>query len=278
GDLALRLELVDEAARWYQTGLAWAERERCPVELGRNLQGLAAVAEHRGDAPTALAFLDRAAAQYQPHGIKLYLEQVIRKKVELQGIGSQDMGSSIVAVTNAVQAERPNLTLNAAPDGSITLMFTDIENSTALTEQLGDAKWLEILREHNAVVQREVKRHGGKVVKNRGDGYMLTFASPAHGLDCALAIQQALAEHEVIRVRIGLHTGNPTREGEDFFGTDVNLAARVADKALGGQVLVSERVHALLARAHPERFGEAVEVGLKGLAGSHRLYPVQWAN
>ncbi len=190
--------------------------------------------------------------------------------------GGTDAATSIVLVTNAVQAERPNLTLHASPDGSITLMFTDIENSTALTEQYGDAKWLETLRQHNAVVEGEVKRHGGKVVKNRGDGYMLTFALPARGLDCALAIQHALAGHEVIRVRIGLHTGNPTREGEDFFGTDVNFAARVADKALGGQVLISERVHSMLTKDHPARFGEAFEVDLKGLSGRHRLYAVEW--
>ena len=85
GDLALRLELVDESARWYQTGLAWAERERCPVEIGRNLQGLAAVAEHRGDVPGALAYLDRAAIPFEKHGTKLYLAQVGAARQRLLG-------------------------------------------------------------------------------------------------------------------------------------------------------------------------------------------------
>ena len=101
---------------------------------------------------------------------------------------------------------------------------------------------------------------------------MVAFAQPAPAVACALAIQRALAGHEVIRVRIGLHTGNPVREGEDFFGTDVNFAARVADRALGGQVLVSAGLYDLLEGERAGRFAEPVELELKGLAGRHRVY------
>lgn len=182
-----------------------------------------------------------------------------------------------LVATAAVQAERPDLSPSSAPDGSGTLMFTDIEDSTALTERLGDVRWLDLLRQHNRTVEDTTRAHGGRVVKNRGDGYMLVFARPAAALDCALAIQQALAGHDVVRVRIGLHAGNPQREGEDFFGTDVNLASRVADRALGGQVLVSERVRDLLAKERAGHFGEAVEVEFKGLSGRHRVFEVSWA-
>ena len=103
---------------------------------------------------------------------------------------------------------------------------------------------------------------------------MVSFGNPDHGLDCAVAIQHALAGHDVIRVRIGLHIGNPVREGEDFFGTDVNLAARIADRALGGEVFVSERLHDLLKDEHAGHFSEPVDVDLKGLAGVHRIYAV----
>jgi class 3 adenylate cyclase len=103
---------------------------------------------------------------------------------------------------------------------------------------------------------------------------MLIFRRPDRGLDCAVAIQRALAGHDVIRVRIGLHIGNLVREGEDFFGTDVNLAARIADRASGGQVFVSARLHDLLKDDHAGRFGEPVEVELKGLAGAHTVYAV----
>ncbi|MBI5948988.1 MAG: protein kinase [Chloroflexi bacterium] len=274
GDLALFLGETAKAAAWFTAGAQVCERERCHLDAARCYLGLAEVAALNGDGSRALEYLGKAAPVFQEYGAALFLERAIARRLELQGVASGNAGASIDTVYRSVHAERPDLSLHASPDGTVTLMFTDIENSTALTEQHGDAKWLELLRYHNAVVEREVRGHGGRVVKNRGDGYMLTFANPARGLDCALAIQQALAGHEVIRVRIGIHTGNPAREGDDFFGTDVNLAARVADSARGGQVLVSERVHGLLAPTHPGRFGEPVEAGLKGLSGQHRLYPV----
>jgi eukaryotic-like serine/threonine-protein kinase len=222
----------------------------------------------------AFAHLDFAIGEFQAMKMAPSLEEAMHVRLHASGADTADPTSSIVAVINAVQAERPDLSRQAAPDGTVTIMFTDIENSTSLTEQLGDAKWIDLLREHNAVVEDEAQTHGGKVVKNRGDGYMLTFRRPDRALDCAVAIQQALVGHEVIRVRIGLHIGNPVREGEDFFGTDVNLAARVADRALGGQVFVSARLHDLLKDEHAGRFGEPVEVELKGFAGAHRIYAV----
>ena len=80
GALALRLNEVDEAEDWYRTGLEWAEREWCPVEQGRNLQGLAEVAERRDNHQEAVQLLDRAAALFQEHGAQLYLGQVLAKK------------------------------------------------------------------------------------------------------------------------------------------------------------------------------------------------------
>ncbi len=80
GALALRLSKVDEAGEWYRAGLEWAERERCPVEQGRNLQGLAEVAERRDNHQEAVQLLDRAAALFQEHGAQLYLGQVLAKK------------------------------------------------------------------------------------------------------------------------------------------------------------------------------------------------------
>jgi class 3 adenylate cyclase len=229
---------------------------------------------HPDERAEALAHLDFAITEFQAMKMALSLEEAMRLRLHASGADTADPTSSMVAVTNAVQAERPDLSRDAASDGTVTIMFTDIEDSTTLTEQLGDAQWLDLLREHNAVVEGAVRTHGGKVVKNRGDGYMLSFTRPDRGLDCALAIQRALAGHDVIRVRIGLHIGNPVREGEDFFGTDVNLAARVADRALGGQVFVSARLHDLLKDEHAGRFGEPVEVELKGFAGAHRIYAV----
>jgi len=282
GDLALKLEKPDEAARWYETGLAWATRERVPVEAGRCLQGLAALAELRGDVSGALAQLDRAAELFRDCGARLYLDPVIAAKVRLQGITSDDTGSSIDRVSGSVRSARPEISVHAAADGTVTLMFSDIEGSTVLNEQMGDTKWMEVLRAHNAVVEAQVKAHGGHVVKSMGDGFMVVFASAESGVRCALAIQAVLSElrtqnselAEGIRVRIGVHVGRAVRDNGDFFGREVNYAARVAGTALGGEVVVSEAV-----RERLERGSGFVLAGrpaeLKGFAGEQHVFTVR---
>jgi len=202
---------------------------------------------------------------------------VVAAKVRIQGLSGSDPYSSIVAVSTAVGRERPDVSLHAATDGTVTLMFSDIEGSTAFNERLGDARWMEVLRAHNDLIDREVAAHGGRTVKTIGDGYMVAFPSPEAGVRCALAIQAALAApsevlHDV-RVRIGLHTGLAVREGDDFFGREVNYAARVASTALGGEVLVS--------RVLKERLGTGFAfdaervVTLKGFEGEHRVFGVR---
>ncbi len=133
-----------------------------------------------------------------------------------------------------MEVERPNLQPHAAPDGTVTIMFTDIEGSTAMTERLGDRQAQEVLRIHNAIIREQVAAHQGFEVKSQGDGFMMAFSSARRALECAIAIQQNFAIHdearpgEPIRVRIGLHTGEAVKEGEDFFGKTVTLAARIA--------------------------------------------------
>jgi eukaryotic-like serine/threonine-protein kinase len=275
GDIARKLERPAEAEAHYQTGLAWAERERCFLEAARCLQGLAEVAADRGDVTVALQFLDRAAAHLRPHGAKFYLDQVIARKVALQGVTSEDSRSSIVALNIAVQSDHPDLRRQTAPDGTVTLLFSDIENSTPLNERLGDEKYMELLRAHNAVIDAEVKKHRGYVVKTMGDGYMIAFKSAAEGLRCAIAIQQAMTGHDLIRVRIGLHTGEMLREGDDFFGRHVNLAARVASGASGGEVLTSDVVHELVAGQGFD-FADRGERSLKGFDDLQRVWVLRW--
>ena len=147
-----------------------------------------------------------------------------------------------------------------------------------MMERLGDQKWMEVLREHNAIVRRNVKAHGGFEVKSEGDGFMLAFQSARKALQCAIETQRAFAEtaEPPIRVRIGLHTGEVIREGEDFFGKHVNLAARIAGQASGGEILVSSLLKELTESGGDIPFGEEREVELKGLSGSHRVYEVVW--
>ena len=136
---------------------------------------------------------------------------------------------------------------HTAPDGTVTILFSDIEGSTEMTERLGDRRWIEVLREHNAHRPRQRRGlHGGFEVKSQGDGFMIAFASAAAAASSARsrssARSPARAEErpdEPIRVRIGLHTGEAIRERDDFFGRNVILAARIAAQARGGEVLVS---------------------------------------
>jgi tetratricopeptide (TPR) repeat protein len=137
GTLAMRLGLVDEAEQHFRTGLEWCERERRPVEAGQCHQGLAEVAVRRGETAEAMRHLDQAAELFQQYGAKLYLDQVIAKKLELQGgAGSSDPRATIDVLTESIDAERPDLASRVAPDGTVTILFSDIEGSTALNVEL----------------------------------------------------------------------------------------------------------------------------------------------
>jgi class 3 adenylate cyclase len=113
-----------------------------------------------------------------------------------------------------------------------------------------------------------------------GDGFMVAFQSAKKGLDCAVAIQRAFADHnaaagEPVHIRIGLHAGEAVRENDDFFGKNVILASRIAGSASGGEILVSSLLRALVeSSVDPDLFASSREVQLKGLEGSHRVYSV----
>jgi class 3 adenylate cyclase/pimeloyl-ACP methyl ester carboxylesterase len=164
--------------------------------------------------------------------------------------------------------------------GPLTILFTDVEGSTALTQRLGDAKAREVLRAHERIVREALQAHGGSEVKAMGDGFMASFSSATRALECAIAMQRAFAEHsegadESIRVRIGLNAGEPIAEEKDLFGTAVNMAARIAAKAEGGEILASDVVRQLVA-GKGFLFSDRGEVELKGFEEPVRLYEVRW--
>jgi len=195
----------------------------------------------------------------------------------VQGFRELDLVGRIAA---DVGRSRPDLSRAVSADGTVTVLFTDIEGSTQLTEALGDAEWITVLRAHNAIVREQVAAHSGIEVKSQGDGFMLAFASPEDALGCAIGIQRALVEppsggHR-LRVRIGLHTGEPIREEDDFFGTSVILAARIAAEARGGEILVSRLVRDLTESSGRFSFSDPMDVELKGLSGMHSLSAIRW--
>lgn len=175
------------------------------------------------------------------------------------------------------------LRADAGPDGTVTIMFTDIENSTGTTERLGDLRAQEWLREHNALIRAQISAHQGFEVKSMGDGFMIAFPSARRALNCALAIQRECAAYSAahpdapLRVSIGAHTGETIKETSDFFGKNVIVAARIGAQARPGEILVSAIVKDLTESSGDLRFDEGRELKLKGLSGTHRVYSLQWA-
>jgi class 3 adenylate cyclase len=161
-----------------------------------------------------------------------------------------------------------------------TVLFTDVEGSTSLTQRLGDAGAREVLRAHERIVRDALKAHGGSEIKAMGDGFMASFSSATRALECAIAMQRAFAAHnesaeEPIRVRIGLNAGEPIAEEEDLFGTAVILAARIAAKAEGGEIVASDVVRQLVA-GKGFLFSDQGDVALRGFEDPVRLYQVRW--
>ena len=176
-----------------------------------------------------------------------------------------------------VTEDRVEIERVAAPDGTVTILFSDIVDSTACNERLGDKGWLKVLRAHDAVVRREVEARRGYVVKSQGDGYMVVFPDPLAGVRAALAIQDGLPGSRRlraadIRLRIGLHTGRVLSHEGDYFGRNVAMAARVAALAEGGEVLVSEAAAGPAADDPRIALEEVGVVELKGLPGDHEVW------
>lgn len=185
----------------------------------------------------------------------------------------------VQAITSWVDAVRPQLLPALAADGTITLVFSDVEGSTALNLELGDARFHEVIRAHERLARRLAKEHDGRLVKSQGDGLMLAFKRPADAVRFAVAFQRVLeagdGQHP-LSVRIGIHTGEAqTRQG-DFFGANVAFAARVCEEADGGEILVSSSVEERVDGELDVPLRRGSKSRLKGIPGRHRLHPVDW--
>lgn len=182
--------------------------------------------------------------------------------------------SSIEDLADWAEVERPDLA-RLAPSGKMVILFSDIEDSTALNERIGDRAFVRLLGRHDKMVRRHVNKHSGYVVKSQGDGFMVAFAQPEDAVRCSMDVQRSLRRPpNGIRVRMGIHMGKSVRRGDDLFGRNVAMAARVANEADGGEVLVSEVVRDALADVEDIGFDDGRDAELKGFSGSHRLYAV----
>jgi class 3 adenylate cyclase len=231
---------------------------------------------HRRGARDAPLAAGRAAAALIPDARFVALEG----DIDHPFLGDISYVETLTQFVDEGRGEEPGAEPMAASQ-LVTLVFTDMEGSTTLTQRLGDAKAQEVLRTHNAIIRDALKAHSGSEVKHTGDGIMASFASASRALECAIAIQRALAQHNEsnpdtpIHVRIGLNAGEPVAEEKDLFGTAVQLAARIAAQAAGGEILVANVVRELAA-GKGFLFSDRGDVALRGFEDPARLYEVRW--
>jgi len=162
-----------------------------------------------------------------------------------------------------------------------TIVFTDLQDSTPLVQQLGDDAYVELLKQHDELMRGCLERHKGSHVKHTGDGLMASFASVATAVQCMMDMQRALAEHNEantaapLLARMGAAAGEPVSHGEDLFGAAVNLASRLSSHAQPGQIMVAGVVRDLCI-GKTFAFNDQGEVTLKGFDEPVRAYEVVW--
>jgi class 3 adenylate cyclase len=189
----------------------------------------------------------------------------------------RSLTKNIDLIRRSVQDERPDVRPVSAPDGTVTIAFTDIESSTVLLDRLGDAGFMQVLAWHDRIVREAAEQQNGFVVKAQGDGFMLAFPSAAFALRSCLVMRERIKagfEGLSVRIRVGLHSGEAIKHSDDFYGRTVVVAARIGTLALGDEILASDLVYALAKGLGTFTFGTPRTTTLKGLDGSFDLYPV----
>jgi class 3 adenylate cyclase len=202
---------------------------------------------------------------------------VAEKMIEVQpevveaflGRGETDASGAALLLSSAGEARDPAIR---------TVLFTDIANSTALTQHLGDEPAMAVLNLHDTIVRRALKAEDGREIKHLGDGIMASFASAAAAVRCASQILQeiALCESGHLRVRIGAAAGEPVEHANDIFGSTVQLAARLCAHAAPSQILVSNVV-AELCLGKQLKFRSLGGVSLKGFEHPINVHAVEWS-
>jgi len=278
GELSAELEALTRAHPLRER--LWGQRMLALYRSGRQVEALRVyrdlrrfLGEEIGLEPSpALAALETAILQQSPH---LDWQAVSPAEPPIEAAPP-----STAAVT--VPAAAPVPTLMSLAGGPVTILFTDVEASTDLRTRHGDQVAQELLRGHEELVRSQVTVHGGVEVKALGDGFMMAFGSVRRALACAVAIQRALADRRLdlpdVQVRIGVNTGEVVHEGDDLYGQAVHAAARIAAKAHGGEILVSEIVKQLAGTRPDLTFRDRGRYHLKGFPDRFRLFEVVWSD
>jgi class 3 adenylate cyclase len=174
------------------------------------------------------------------------------------------------------------LPTSTTTEATVTVLFTDIQGFSNLTSSVGDQEALDALKRHNQIVRAQIQNHGGAEIKYQGDGFMVAFPSARRAVLCAIDIQRKIAEQNrdfperPLVLRMGLNAGDVLRDEQDLFGAAVNLAARIAEKAKGNQILISELVKELAGPYPGFKFADRGKHRIKGFPGRYKIYEVAW--
>jgi adenylate cyclase len=258
---------------------------------GALLTAVLAVRRQQGDLTRAQARIEQLEADLttalRPRPAATATERAVARvvrgvsKVRERGLSGL-LQSSIEDLQAWAASEEQEIRSMADSDGRVTLLFSDIEDSTPLNERLGDDTWVRVLAAHDSLVRARVDKYRGQVVKTSGDGFMVAFRDAEAACRAAVGIQRDLRRTldpmlrvvAPVKVRIGIHTGTVISRDGDYFGRNVAMAARVGALATGGEVLVTNAVHESLDDDATVTLVEMGEVELKGLPGEHLVWRV----
>ena len=184
-----------------------------------------------------------------------------------------DLTITLDDLVSSVLDDHSKTAARGVAEGTLTLVFTDIVDSTRLAETMGDEVWTHLIANHQSVIRAATVEHDGVVVKFLGDGSMLSFQSARAGVRAAIDIQAACSD-EPFAIRVGIHSGEVMRTGSDVFGLTVNKAARIAAAAGGGEIMMSSTTRDLVGPLEGTETGEAKTLRLKGIDGEHQIIPI----
>ena len=282
-DLQDGLEVVGEACDGAEAALLaeTGEPDVVVMDLSMpNVDGIEATRLVREARPSAKvlvlsSFVDERVIPVLQAGADGYLTKDSGAEELAEAIRAVHRGDPVFCPEAVRKVMRELVRASTRPTGTVTVVFTDIEGSTEVLESLGEERARELFREHDALVRGLVDSHSGTEVEKEGDAFMLAFSGARPAVQCACAIQRAFADHR-LSVRMGLNTGDVIAEDDRYFGRTIYLAARVSGQARGGEILVSDLTRALVGDLSGVRFTDRGERELKGLAGRHRLWEVEW--
>ena len=227
---------------------------------------------HKGDVATPLRIVAMFRLEAGSWKVIHWTNSVPVPNQQVFGV---DLTTTLDHLVAALLETREEIVTAVGAEGTMTLVFTDIVDSTILAERLGDAAWADLIRRHESQIRTAAESQGGRVVKLVGDGSMLAFESARGAIRAAVDIQRSVVE-EPFDVRIGIHTGDIILTESDLFGVTVNKAARVASAATAGQIMVSSTTRDLMGNVEGVRVGETRIVTLKGLSDAHQITSLGW--